>query len=185
MRRRELLWGAGALSLIAMSGCQITATPVAADEAGVEAAFFYAFPLYEIARTGQNRAAQPGLNKLGHRAVLADHTMRAITAPNNDTVYSSGQLDLSGGPLEVSAPTDLHRYFNITFMDAFTDNFAGIGTRLTGGKGVQVIYDGVAKDTFDKGLDCLAPRGRMIRPFRKSMQQPNWRLLRPRPAIPS
>src|SRR5262249_4747293 len=34
--------------------------------------------------------------------------------------------------------------------------------RLTGGKGVQVIYDSVAKDTFDKGLNCLAPRGFMI-----------------------
>lgn len=137
MRRREFLWGASALGVIATTGCQTTAnvTPVAANEAGVEAAFLYAFPLYEIARTGQNRAAQPGLNKLGHRAVLADHTMRAITAPNNDTVYSSGQLELSGGPLEVSAPTDVHRYFNITFMDAFTDNFAGIGTRLTKGQG--------------------------------------------------
>ena len=137
MRRRELLWGAGALGLLGIAGCQTTASagPVAANEAGVEAAFFYAFPLYEIARTGQNRAAQPGLNKLGHRAVLADHTMRAITAPNNDTVYSSGQLELSGGPIEVSAPTDAHRYFSITFMDAFTDNFAGIGTRLTSGKG--------------------------------------------------
>jgi NADPH2:quinone reductase len=34
--------------------------------------------------------------------------------------------------------------------------------RLTGGKGVQVVYDSVAKDTFDKSLDCLAPRGFMI-----------------------
>ena len=68
MRRRELLLGAGALGLIAMVGCQTTSAPVAANEAGVEAAFMYAFPLYEIARTGQNRAAQPGLNKLGHRA---------------------------------------------------------------------------------------------------------------------
>ena len=38
-------------------------------------------------------------------------------------------------PVEVIAPTDKQRYFNITFMDAFTDNFAGIGTRLTGGRG--------------------------------------------------
>ena len=31
--------------------------------------------------------------------------------------------------------------------------------RLTDGKGVQVVYDGVGKDTFEKSLDCLAPRG--------------------------
>jgi NADPH2:quinone reductase len=34
--------------------------------------------------------------------------------------------------------------------------------RLTGGKGLQVVYDSVAKDTFDKSLNCLAPRGFMI-----------------------
>ncbi len=33
---------------------------------------------------------------------------------------------------------------------------------LTGGKGLQVVYDSVAKDTFEKGLNCLAPRGFMI-----------------------
>ncbi len=31
--------------------------------------------------------------------------------------------------------------------------------RLTGGAGVQVVYDSVGKDTFEKSLDCLAPRG--------------------------
>jgi hypothetical protein len=63
-------------------------------EAGLEQAFLYAYPLYEIARTGQNRAAQPGLNRMGHRATLTDASMRQITAPNNDTIYSSAQLEL-------------------------------------------------------------------------------------------
>lgn len=134
MRRRDVLWGAGAIGLLGMAGCQ---TGAAQDGAGtgIEAAFLYAYPLYEIARTGQNRAAQPGLNKLGHRATLADHTMRQITAPNNDTIYTSAQLELSGGPLEVFAPSDTKRYFNITFMDAFTDNFAAIGSGPTKGVG--------------------------------------------------
>jgi NADPH2:quinone reductase len=34
--------------------------------------------------------------------------------------------------------------------------------RLTGGKGVQVVYDSVGKDTFDKSLNCLALRGYMV-----------------------
>jgi NADPH2:quinone reductase len=34
--------------------------------------------------------------------------------------------------------------------------------RLTGGKGVQVIYDSVGKDTFEKGFNCLATRGYMV-----------------------
>ncbi len=34
--------------------------------------------------------------------------------------------------------------------------------RLTDGRGVQVVYDGVGKTTFEKGLSCLAPRGMMV-----------------------
>lgn len=34
--------------------------------------------------------------------------------------------------------------------------------RLTGGEGVHVVYDGVGKTTFEKGLNILQPRGYMV-----------------------
>ena len=34
--------------------------------------------------------------------------------------------------------------------------------RLTGGKGVDVVYDSVGKTTFEKGLNVLRPRGMMV-----------------------
>jgi NADPH2:quinone reductase len=34
--------------------------------------------------------------------------------------------------------------------------------RLTGGKGVDVVYDSVGRTTFDKGLNILRPRGMMV-----------------------
>lgn len=34
--------------------------------------------------------------------------------------------------------------------------------KLTGGKGVQVNYDSVGKDTFERGFGCVAPRGMMV-----------------------
>ncbi|MCZ6479244.1 MAG: quinone oxidoreductase [Candidatus Methylomirabilales bacterium] len=34
--------------------------------------------------------------------------------------------------------------------------------RLTNGQGLQVVYDSVAKDTFEKSLNCLAPRGYLV-----------------------
>ena len=34
--------------------------------------------------------------------------------------------------------------------------------RLTDGRGVQVVYDAVGATTFEKSLDCLAPRGFMV-----------------------
>lgn len=34
--------------------------------------------------------------------------------------------------------------------------------RITGGRGVQVVYDSVGKTTFDKSLKCLSPRGMLV-----------------------
>ncbi len=34
--------------------------------------------------------------------------------------------------------------------------------RLSGGRGVDVVYDGIGKTTFLKGLNCLKPRGYMV-----------------------
>ncbi|MBV9527727.1 quinone oxidoreductase [Sphingomonas sp.] len=41
-------------------------------------------------------------------------------------------------------------------------DFVGEVERLTGGKKLPVVYDGVGKDTFLKSLDCLARRGMMV-----------------------
>jgi NADPH2:quinone reductase len=41
-------------------------------------------------------------------------------------------------------------------------DFAAEARRLTGGNGVDVVYDSVGKDTFDKSIDSLRPRGFMV-----------------------
>jgi NADPH:quinone reductase len=43
-----------------------------------------------------------------------------------------------------------------------TQDFEVEVKRLTGGKGVEVIYDSVGKTTFAKSLNCLKPRGYMV-----------------------
>jgi NADPH:quinone reductase len=40
-----------------------------------------------------------------------------------------------------------------------TQDFEAEVKRLTGGRGVDVVYDSVGKDTFDRSLNCLRPRG--------------------------
>jgi NADPH2:quinone reductase len=42
-----------------------------------------------------------------------------------------------------------------------TQDFEAEVKRLTGGQGVNVVYDSVGKTTFDKGFNCLRPRGMM------------------------
>ncbi|MGB3339272.1 MAG: quinone oxidoreductase [Devosia sp.] len=43
-----------------------------------------------------------------------------------------------------------------------TEDFAARVREFTDSKGVDVVYDGVGKATFEKSLDCLRPRGLMV-----------------------
>ncbi|MDD5543033.1 MAG: quinone oxidoreductase [Acidobacteriia bacterium] len=43
-----------------------------------------------------------------------------------------------------------------------TQDFESEVKRLTDGKGVQVVYDSVGRDTYLKSLNCLAPRGMLV-----------------------
>jgi NADPH2:quinone reductase len=42
------------------------------------------------------------------------------------------------------------------------EDFEAETKRLTGGKGVEVVYDSVGKTTFMKSLNCLKPRGYLV-----------------------
>jgi NADPH2:quinone reductase len=44
-------------------------------------------------------------------------------------------------------------------IDYCTQDFEAEIKKLTNGRGVDVVYDSVGKDTFDKSLNCLRPRG--------------------------
>ena len=43
-----------------------------------------------------------------------------------------------------------------------TETVAGEVRKLTGGRGVDVVYDSVGEATFESSLDCLAMRGHMV-----------------------
>lgn len=44
-------------------------------------------------------------------------------------------------------------------IDYRAEDFAARVKEITGGRGVDVVYDGVGKATFEGSLDCLRPRG--------------------------
>jgi len=47
-------------------------------------------------------------------------------------------------------------------IDYKTDDFVAHVKEFTNGRGVDVVYDGVGKATFEPSLDCLRPRGLMV-----------------------
>jgi NADPH2:quinone reductase len=42
------------------------------------------------------------------------------------------------------------------------DDFVAVARAETAGRGVDVVYDSVGKDTFDRSLQCLRPRGLLV-----------------------
>jgi NADPH2:quinone reductase len=42
------------------------------------------------------------------------------------------------------------------------ENFAEAALRITNGRGVEVVYDAVGKDTFEGSIRALAPRGHLV-----------------------
>lgn len=110
-------------------------------------AFQFGFPVYEMMRTRANavaagaKAGVPVINHFVARTTLANAAAREVTTPNNDTLYASAWLDLSGGPVTLAMPALPRRYHSAALMDLFTDNTAVLGTRM-GGVGGNVLLVG-------------------------------------------
>jgi NADPH:quinone reductase len=67
------------------------------------------------------------------------------------------------GTVSTEQKADLARAAGADEIILYTrQDFVAETRRLTGGAGVQVVYDSVGKTTFLKGLDCLARRGMMV-----------------------
>lgn len=111
-------------------------------------AFEYGIPAFETARLAYGFSYDPGnprrvpVNTFAHRRTLADHRHRMMTTPNNDTLYSSGVIDLSAGPVRLTLPHFGARYYSVALLDAYTNAFAYIGTRTAGGDGGSHVIAG-------------------------------------------
>src|SRR5215831_10782408 len=67
------------------------------------------------------------------------------------------------GTVSTDEKADLARKAGADEVILYTrQDFEAETKRLTNGRGVDVVYDSVGKTTFDKGLNCLRPRGMMV-----------------------
>ncbi len=67
------------------------------------------------------------------------------------------------GTVSTEAKAELARQAGADEAILYTkQDFVSEVKRITGGRGVRVVYDGVGRDTFERGLDCLQPRGMMV-----------------------
>lgn len=67
------------------------------------------------------------------------------------------------GTVSTEAKADLARANGADEVIRYTEqDFEQAVKQLTGGRGVDVVYDSVGKTTFDKSLNCLRPRGMLV-----------------------
>lgn len=103
-----------------------------------EKAFVAGYPLVynitalqEISAKGSGDLPGAPFNEFAFARVLANPKAPFVSV-NCDTLYVMAQLDLSGGPLELTVPDTDGRYYVLQFVDAWTNNFAYVGRRATG-----------------------------------------------------
>ncbi|HEX7076260.1 MAG TPA: quinone oxidoreductase [Hyphomicrobiaceae bacterium] len=65
-------------------------------------------------------------------------------------------IGTAGSPEKCKLAQDHGATYTINYR---TEDFVARTKELTNGKGVDVVYDSVGKDTFPGSLDCLKPRG--------------------------
>jgi hypothetical protein len=160
-RLRSLLTSA-LMALAATAGAQTTDAP-SAPSAALREAHVYSFPLHEMGRVRLNQLGNgtaPGRQTLGkwnHLRKLAGPADRGVTTPNNDTLYSIAWLDLASGPVTLSLPDTNGRYYSAAVIDAYTNNVAVLGQRLTGTRAENFVLVGPS------WKDALPPQSRVVR----------------------
>jgi len=68
-------------------------------------------------------------------------------------------IGTAGSPEKVALALE-HGYDHV--IDYSKDDFLTRVREITGGKGVDVVYDSVGRDTFPQSLDCLRTRGMWV-----------------------
>jgi hypothetical protein len=126
--------------------------PLTPDEARAIAkeAYIYGFPLVDSYRIQHSYFVDRGgpeykapWNQLYNTARVYTPDDRAIQSPNSDTPYSFIGADLRAEPLVIDVPAvDPGRYYSLQFIDAYTFNFAYVGSRTTGNEAGTYLLAG-------------------------------------------
>ena len=103
-----------------------------------------------------NASTVPGLapiNQFSYGNILATPDERIIIRPNADTLYTTAWLDLAQEPMILHVPDTGGRYYLMPMLDAYSNDFASIGSRTTGtGEGNYAIVGPFWRGTLPQGL---------------------------------
>ena len=113
-------------------------------------AYIWGFPLVTMERqfnfvTSPN--VPPGVgrgpaNSISCATELVGPDFTDVVTPNSDTLYCQTQFDLTNEPVVVVVPPISDRYYSFEFLDAYTNDYAYLGTRASGGNGGTYLMAG-------------------------------------------
>jgi uncharacterized membrane protein len=86
-----------------------------------------------MSRIAQETAAQPAPQAATgvYLPPPTDHTQRRIVMPSPDLLYATCALDLSRGPVRITAEVAHPRYWSVALYGANSDNFFVVNDRST------------------------------------------------------
>ena len=102
-------------------------------------AYVFGYPLVtmEYTRRALTNVAKPDatrapMGELARARAYPSASFRGVTAPNADTLYTTGWVNLATEPYVLSIPDAHGRYYLFPMLDAWTTVFQVPGTRTTG-----------------------------------------------------
>ena len=151
------------LFLIILSGTAI-ATESLYDIAYQTCVYAYPLVLTKATQLSQNILD----NHFVHFRKLPSPSNRDIVRPNRDTMYSIAWLNLNKGPILLTVPETIDRYYLVQIMDMWTDTFAGPSSRTTGSEGGRFLivgpnWDGQLPETTSPEIKELINDFRLIK----------------------
>jgi hypothetical protein len=162
-RSGRILAGAAVLAAVLFVSTSSRAEALKAAEARniARQAYIYGFPLVENyrflydyfvnAKGPDYKAPFNTIKNMARPWMPEDKTVRM---PNADAVFSFLGLDLRTEPMVIKVPAiEKGRYFSLQFIDAYTFNFAYVGSRSTGNEGGAFLVAGPGwKGETPKGI---------------------------------
>lgn len=111
-------------------------------------AVIYGFPAVKALNMRYGMVEKPvgtidtPINQMFHLRRAADATDANHSSPATDFLYSVSWFDVRREPVVVSVPDAADRYYSVQFMEYYSDIFAYVGTRATGGKAGSYLLVG-------------------------------------------
>jgi hypothetical protein len=155
MKIRILSYALACAAMLGVSACNTGPKEATSGLSPAEAtsiatdAYIFGYPMVTVdmtRRISTNVEKDAGMRgpmgQFSNSRTYPNAAYRDITAPNADTLYSQGWLDLSKEPYIFSIPDEKGRYFLMPILDAWTTVFQVPGKRTTGTRAQKYLITG-------------------------------------------